>query len=88
MQVRYPQYLTKPFQVLWFEPDDMAVMTASLIIANQFGGYLWFLVIIIPWGYSRFKRQYPRGFLRHILYFAGIARLKGYPSSFDTHFQE
>ena len=88
MQCRFPQYLTKPFQVLWFEPDDLAVMTSSLIIANQFGGYLWLLLIVLPWGYSHLKRQYPRGFLRHLLYFVGIAPMKGYPTFFDSHFQE
>lgn len=88
MTRKFPQYLTQPFQVLWFEPDDLAIMTASFILAQQFGGYLWLTMIVVPWAYSRFKRQYPRGFLRHILYFIGLAPMKGYPQFFERDFLE
>ena len=85
---KFPQYLTQPFQVLWFEPDDLAIMTASFIFAQQFGGFFWLTLLIVPWAYSHLKRQYPRGFLRHSLYFIGIAPMKGYPQFFERDFQE
>ena len=85
-EVRFPQYLNKPFQVLFFEPDDMAFMVIGYILAQEFGGVFWLLMVLLPWGYGRLKHNYPRGLLRHTLYFVGIARLKRYPHFFQNKF--
>jgi hypothetical protein len=53
-----------------------------------FGGVTWILLIVVPWTYSRMKNKYPRGFLRHGLYFIGLVELKGYPSPFEEEFTE
>lgn len=84
--VRFPQYLSQPFQILWFEPDDMAFMAVGFIFAQKFGGVFWFLMFALPWIYGRMKKRYPRGFLRHTLYFTGIAPMRGYPHFFQKHF--
>ncbi|MFW9603790.1 MAG: type IV conjugative transfer system protein TraL [Trichlorobacter sp.] len=88
METRFPHYLSQPFQVLWFEPDDLAVMTAAFIIAQQFGGWLWLLLILAPAWYRRLKRRHPRGFLRHALYWLGLAPMHGYPPFFSDRFHE
>lgn len=85
-EVRFPQYLNKPFQVLFFEPDDMAFMVVGYILAQRFGGIFWLLMVLLPWGYGRLKRNYPRGLLRHMLYVVGIAPLKRYPHFFQNRF--
>jgi len=85
-EVRFPQYLNKPFQVLIFESDDMAFMVIGYILAQKFGGIFWSVMFLLPWGYGRLKNRYPRGFLRHTLYFTGIAPLKGYPHFFQNKF--
>jgi hypothetical protein len=85
-EVRFPQYLNKPFQVLFFEPDDMAFMVVGYVIAQKFGGFFWLAMVLLPWGYGRLKHNYPRGLLRHSLYFAGIAPLKRYPHFFQNRF--
>lgn len=84
--VRFPQYLSQPFQILWFEPDDMAFMAVGFIFAQKFGGIFWILMFALPWIYGRMKKRYPRGFLRHTLYFVGIAPMRGYPHFFQKHF--
>lgn len=86
---QFPQYLSKPYQVLWFEPDDLCLMFTGLIIFGiRIGGWFWILVPIIPVGYSRLKRNYPRGFIKHMGYFLGIIPFKGYPSYFQQKFME
>ena len=85
-EVRFPQYLNKPFQVLIFEPDDMAFMVVEYVLAQKFGGIFWSVMLLLPWGYSRLKNNYPRGLLRHTLYFVGIAPLKRYPHFFQNKF--
>lgn len=84
----FPQYLSKPYQILFFEPDDIAIIIASYLMAILFGRITWILLIIAPWGYAHVKRKYPRGFLRHGLYFLGLVEMNGYPSPFEKEFTE
>ncbi|MFB3925191.1 MAG: type IV conjugative transfer system protein TraL [Syntrophales bacterium] len=85
----FPQYLAAPIQVLWFEPDDMGIMIAAFTFALIYGGwYMWMMVIVGPWYYGRLKKRFPRGFFRHVLYFAGLIKLEGYPSYFEDTFIE
>ena len=88
--VQFPQYLSKPYQVLWFEPDDIAlIIAAAMIFGVRIGGWMgWGLVIATPVLYSRLKRNYPRGFIKHIGYFLGFIPFRGCPSYFQTKFFE
>lgn len=88
MNKRFPQYLTSPFQVLWFETDQLAAILLFLVLGLVFGGFWWIAVFVGPWFYGKMKAKYPRGFLRHLLYFAGITTMKGYPIYFEKEFTE
>ncbi|TYO96794.1 TraL protein [Geothermobacter ehrlichii] len=86
---RMPQYLTQPYQLLWFEPDDMAIMAIAYLFAMIFGGWFWWsMLIVLPTIYSRAKRNRPRGFMRHLLYMLGWSRMQGYPQYFVDEFIE
>jgi type IV conjugative transfer system protein TraL len=85
---RFPQYLSSPFQVLWFETDELIIVFTFLIFALIFGYLFWLLLFLGPYLYTRLKKKYPRGFLRHMLYFIGLIHIKGYPSYFEKEFFE
>jgi len=85
---RFPQYLNAPFQVLWLEADELAIFFGGFIFVLLYGGMFWFLMFLLPWGYSKLKKKYPRGFLKHCLYFAGLTRMHGYPCFFEDYFLE
>jgi len=87
---QFPQYLSKPYQVLWFEPDDIAlIIAATFIFGLKIGGWLGvILVIATPVAYGRVKRNYPRGFVKHLGYFLGVMSFKGYPTYFQQKFRE
>jgi len=85
---RFPQYLHRPYQVLWFESDDMGIISLCFILAIIFGGLFWVSLIVIPFLYMKFKKAYPRGYLRHLMYFMGIIRFKKYPDFFVKEFVE
>lgn len=84
----FPQYLSKPYQILWFEPDDLGIGLVFFALAMVYGGVFWIPVFIVPWLYSKVKNNYPRGFCKHCLYFAGIIKLDGYPTFFEKDFLE
>lgn len=85
----FPQYLSKPYQVLWFEPDDMVFAYAAVILFGvKIGGWAWLMVPLAPFAYSRLKRNYPRGFIKHMGYFLGIRSFEGYPKFFQQRFLE
>jgi type IV conjugative transfer system protein TraL len=86
MKRRFPQYLSSPFQVLWFETDELGIIFLFLTVGLIYGGWSWLLLLAGPYAYSRLKHKYPRGFLRHLLYFMGLISMKGYPSYFEKEF--
>ena len=89
MKYKFPRYLSQPYQLLWLEPDDMMIALLFYLLAMLFGGwYMYLLIVVVPLYYGKMKRKYPRGFLKHCLYFAGLIDLKGYPSSFIKRFIE
>jgi hypothetical protein len=59
-----------------------------LVLALMYGNIFWLLLIPGPYIYSRIKRQKPRGFLCHLLYMAGLIRMKNYPAYFEKVFSE
>jgi hypothetical protein len=80
--------------VLWWEADQISVATLLLTISFMYGGFsgvrwiFWIFPIVGTWGYSQVKKKYPRGFLKHLLYFYGITKMSGYPEYYDIHFNE
>ena len=38
---KFPQYLSRPFQVLWFEVDELAIFLFTLTVALVYGGMAW-----------------------------------------------
>lgn len=85
---KFPQYLSDPPQILWFQPDDMMIFILGVTLALLFGGWFYLLAIILPVSYMRIKKGSARGFLKHTLYYLGFVEIKGYPSSFSEEFTE
>ena len=83
-----PRYLHRPLQVLWWEADEFAIVMIFFTLALIYGYLFWLLMIAVPYGYSKFKRKYPRGFIFHLLWFVGLLNFKGYPSFFEKEFRE
>jgi len=76
-------------QFLFWETDEVAIIVIFFIGALLFGGYIgWLLVFIVPAVYRHYKKTYPRGFLRHMIYACGLVQLKGYPEYFTDIFHE
>jgi len=88
MQKKFPQYLSQPFQVLWFESDDIVLFLLSIVVAHATGGVFWLLPIVSPILSTRIKRNFPRGYGKHVLYFLGILKIKGSPDAFVKEFSE
>lgn len=77
-----PQYLHRPFQLLFWESDELALIIIMFTLAYLGSSwFLWVLFVAVNYTYSRFKKSYPRGFLRHMLYSFGFIRLKAYPNA-------
>lgn len=85
---KMPQYLSCPYQILWFEPDDLSIMLIGYVLAMTFGGFFWLVMFGAPLGYTLVKRRYPKGMLRHFFYMLGWTRLHGYPTFFEEDFVE
>ena len=85
---KFPQYLSRPLQVLWFEADDLCVVLIFFTLALVYGNIAWLLLILAPWLYIKAKNRYPRGFLKHCFYFMGVLTLKKYPIFFEDLFIE
>lgn len=88
-EVKFPRYLSSPLQILFLESDDISFGVASYVIGKQIGYFMWLVMpIVVVYFYLRFKKHYPRGFLRHLLYFSGLVKLKKYPMYFEQEFME
>jgi type IV conjugative transfer system protein TraL len=85
---KFPRYLSSPLQVLWFESDEIALIAICYTLGLLFGLIGWIMMVVVPYLYSRIKKNYPRGFLKHCLYFIGLLHLKGYPIFFEKEFLE
>jgi len=88
MEVKVQQYLSSPIQILWFEADDVGIIFFCFAMWMVFGGYFWLLFVAGPILYGRCKKNYPKSFLKHMLYFSGLKSLKGYPDAFTNEFHE
>jgi hypothetical protein len=89
---RFSQYLHRPFQILWFETDELAfvsVMMGLLILTDSIPVWLWLIALVSGlWGFRRLKERYPRGFAKHIMHEAGFVSYKGYPDADKGDFYE
>jgi type IV conjugative transfer system protein TraL len=88
MKARFPQYLSSPYQILWFESDELVMIFITFILALTVGSYTWILLFAGPWLYRRMKLKYPRGFLKHLLVIIGLVKIHGYPDFFEEEFRE
>lgn len=85
---KFPRYLSSPLQILWFESDEISIIAICYAVSLLFGWVGWFMMLLAPYYYSRAKKNNPRGFLRHLLYFIGYLKLKGYPIYQEKYFVE
>lgn len=85
---KFPQYLSKPFQVLWFEVDELVLFLFFLTLALLYGKLMWIVFLAAQYFYTKTKRSQARGFLKHALYVLGLARMKYYPDFFQQEFHE
>ncbi len=85
---RFPQYLSKPVQVLWFGTDELILFIFLFTLAVSYGKLMWPVFILSQYFYTRTKRMKPRGFFKHLLYAAGMLKMKNYPDYFEKTFYE
>ncbi len=86
---RVPRYLHLPVQILWFDMEDIAIISASYalwLILDTW--YALPLIVILPWLFKSAKTNKPRGFLRHLLYAYGVQKLTHYPPPHIEVFEE
>jgi len=83
-----PQYLHRPYQVLFFETEELAGFLLAFFLALMFGGIFWIITFFTVFVLNYFKTRYPRGYLKHIFYTIGLIQFKGAPSSFEKKFCE
>lgn len=85
----FPQYMSAPTQVLWWEVDQLVIAALSFTAALLQGGMLtWVIFVISQILYARVKKNRPRGFLQHVTYMFGLSRLNNYPEYFQQEFHE
>lgn len=85
----FPAHLGAPLQVLFWETDDLLLMMMAFILAMVTDEwYCYASIFFVPMLYGRLKRNRPKGFLRHLLYYSGFLTMKGYPIYFDRDFRE
>jgi type IV conjugative transfer system protein TraL len=85
---KIPQYLNSPLQFAWWEADIVMVAVFALYFGLFLKGPFYLMIIMIPYYYSKAKKEYPRGFVRHLFYFIGLTGFKGYPAFFEKRFVE
>ncbi len=85
----FPQYISSPTQVLWWELDQLAIAALSFTIALLQGGLLmWVAFFLVQFLYARTKQNKPRGFLQHVIYMFGLSKINNYPEYFEQEFNE
>lgn len=87
-KVKVPQYLHKPYQVLFFEVDELLALVLVFVLALFFGGIFWVLIIPFVYLLSYLKKRFPRGYIRHLFYALGLIKLKNLPTYFENEFFE
>jgi type IV conjugative transfer system protein TraL len=85
---KFPQYLSKPFQVLWFEVDELVLFLFFLTLSLLYGKLMWLIFLVFQYSYTKTKRSQARGFLKHVLYVFGLIKMNNYPDYFQQEFHE
>jgi len=85
---RVPKFLHRPYQVLFFDSEDLGLIFFFFMFAFLFGGIFWILLFAGPFFIFRKKRKSPRGYIKHLLYLTGIYTFKGSPSAFENRLYE
>jgi hypothetical protein len=85
---RFPQYLTQPFMILSFEPDEQMITLTCVVAALTIWGFAILLPFTVPYLYITTKKKYPRGFVKHVFYVLGFVRFDGYPTFHEREFVE
>lgn len=86
--LRIPQFLHRPYQVLFFEADELACLVLGFVFILFFGLWMTFLLVGLAFFLSWAKKRYPRGYLRHMLYKIGLVDLKNAPTYFENKFND
>lgn len=86
--VKFPQFLHKPYRVVWFESDDLILIFLLYGLSMLFSLYVFLALPALLWMHRRFRDRKPRAFLRHVPYFLGFTRFSRMPPFFDRQFQE
>ena len=85
----FPQYMSSPTQVLWWELDQVALAALSFTAALLQGGVvMWIGFILANFFYGKTKKNKPRGFMKHIISMFGLSKLINYPEYFEQEFYE
>jgi type IV conjugative transfer system protein TraL len=85
----FPQYMSSPTQVLWWELDQVAIAALSFTAAILEGGIvMWIGFFLVNYFYGRTKKNKPRGFMKHAVYMFGFSRVENYPEYFQQEFYE
>lgn len=87
-EVRLPQYLHLPRQLLWFDVVEVGMIVIFYLLGMVFGGFLYILMFMGPFILIPYKRGKPRGFFSHALYDFGLVEIKGYPPPTAITFHE
>ena len=87
---KFPQYMSSPIEVLWWEVDQVAIAVVSFTctLLMKGGIVMWVGILLINYFFNAAKRNKPRGFIKHIIYMFGFAKLENYPDYFEQKFHE
>ncbi|MDK2812635.1 MAG: hypothetical protein PWQ78_845 [Petrotoga sp.] len=89
-QGRYkiPKYLHRPYQVLFFDAEDMGMLFFFFLLGFLFGGVFWIIGAVCAFVILKKKSKSPRGYIKHLFYLLGLYRFKGCPTIFEDRFYE
>ena len=82
------RYLYKPYRVLWFETEELALMAIGLLTSISITVFMIFPFLFLVYLVRKCKKKYPRGYLKHLAFHLGYYRFKGAPASYEREFQE
>ncbi|MDR3715914.1 MAG: type IV conjugative transfer system protein TraL [Puia sp.] len=85
----FPQYMSLPTEVLWWGLDQVAIAALSFTVAIlQSGVVVWIGFFLVNYLYGRTKHHKPRGYMKHMAYMLGFAKVENYPEYFQQEFHE
>ncbi len=87
-QYKISKWLHRPYQVLFFDSEDLGVIFFFFMLAFLFGKIFWLFLFIFPYLILKKKKRSPRGYIKHLLYLTGLYRFKNCPTVFESRFYE